>query len=380
MSNRDGGGLDIAVMFDAPEENWPSMELAGEMLFEQWRSNGSFNVVPTRVSIRIPSMVRRVRGAGSAAFNADRALARYIAYPIRAFAARRPGRLFHVVDHSYAQLVHALPGARTGVYCHDVDAFRPLLSSAPRGRARWRLALAHVLLRGLRAAAVVFYSTREVGRALEDLVPRSRLVQAPYGVGPEFNERPNPDDGAEAILSALEGRPFLLHVGSAVARKRLDVLFEIFARLHAKQPELRLVQQGATLSPSQRAHVERLGIGHALLQPPKLARTALAGLYRRASVVMVTSAAEGFGLPVIEALACGAPVIASDLPSLQEVGAQAALYAPVGDVPAWTAMVRAVLDESIVTPPRVARLDRARRFTWQEHARTLRDAYESLGD
>jgi glycosyltransferase involved in cell wall biosynthesis len=375
-----GDRLDIAVLFDAPEENWPSMDLAGEMLFEQWRTNPSLNVTPTRVSIRIPSIARRVPGAGSAAFNADRALVRYVAYPLRAFAARRSGRLFHVVDHSYAQLVHALPGHRTGVYCHDLDAFRPLLAPESHGRSPLRRTLARMLLRGMRAAAIVFHSTREAGRTLADcgLVPRSRLVLAPYGVGHEFNERGDPRDGADVVLSPLGGRPFLLHVGSEVPRKRLDVLFEVFARIRAAHPEVRLVQQGAALSAAQRAHVDRLAIGDALVQPPKLDRNALAGLYRRASVVLVTSEAEGFGLPVLEALACGATVVASDLPVLREVAGEAALYAPMGDVPAWTATVRAVLEGATLAPPKAARLARAGDFTWHEHARRLRDAYESL--
>ena len=183
-----------------------------------------------------------------------------------------------------------------------------------------------------RSAAVVFHSTREVGRALEGhgLVPRSRLVQAPYGVAPEFNATPDAADGTDGVLSHLRGRPFLLHVGSGIPRKRLDVLFEVFARLRTNHPDLCLVQQGASLTAAQRALVERLGIGDALLQPRKLARVTLAGLYRRASLVLVTSDYEGFGFPVIEALACGAIVLASDIPVLKEVGEDAALYAPVG--------------------------------------------------
>ena len=382
MSHPEGpqGRLDIAVFFDAPEENWPSMDLSGAMLFEQWRSSPSLGVAPTRVSIRIPSLVRRVAGPRSAAFNADRALTRYVAYPLRALATRRPGRLFHVVDHSYAQLVHALPGARTGVYCHDLDVFQPLLSPGKRPPSRAMRALARVLLEGMRSAAIVFHSTREVGSLLETrgLVERSRLVLAPFGVGAEFEPRHDPGDGAEGILSPLGGRPFMLHVGSGIPRKRLDVLFDVFARMRASHPALRLVQQGATLSSAQRAQIDKLAIGDVLLQPPKLDRSVLAGLYRRAAVVLVTSDAEGFGFPVLEALACGAVVVASDLPTLREVGGNAVLYAPMGDVSAWTAMVSAALDQPNSAPSRETRLARARTFTWEQHAQRLRDAYADL--
>ncbi|WNZ65866.1 glycosyltransferase [Myxococcus sp. MxC21-1] len=170
----------------------------------------------------------------------------------------------------------------------------------------------------------------------------------------------------------------MLHVGSAIPRKRLDVLFAVFAALRARYPELRLVQQGGALNGTQRAQVEALGIGDALLQPPRQERATLAGLYRRATAVLVTSEAEGFGLPVIEALACGAPVVASDLPVLREVGAAACTYCPVGDVPAWVESVAALLAGHDAQPSREARLTRASRFTWAAHARTVLDAYLRL--
>ncbi len=73
----------------------------------------------------------------------------------------------------------------------------------------------------------------------------------------------------------------------------------------------------------------------ALVQLPFLERPQLAALYRRASVVVLPSDREGFGLPVVEAMACGTPVIASDIPALREVGGAAALYCPPGDVGQW---------------------------------------------
>jgi glycosyltransferase involved in cell wall biosynthesis len=374
--------LDIALLFDSPEENWPSMDLVGDMLLDQWRSSASARVTPTRISIPIAPVVRRLPGAryGRTALNADRALSRYVAYPVRALMARRPGRFFHVVDHSYAQLVHVLPSSRTGVYCHDLDALRPVLERDGGSWPIWRRGLAWTLAAAMKSAALVFHSTREVGRSLErhGIAPRSRLVYAPYGAGPEFNAHPDPQDGADAALSGGAGHPFVLHVGSEIPRKRLDVLFEVFARLRSKLPELRLVQQGARLSDAQRAHAERLGIAQSLIQPPKLTRKALAGLYRRAAVVLVTSEAEGFGLPVIEALACGAVVIASDIPVLREVGENGALYAPVGDIPAWTEVVGAALADAPSVPPREHRIARAGTFTWNRHAETILEAYRGL--
>jgi glycosyltransferase involved in cell wall biosynthesis len=376
--------IDITVVLDSPDENWPSMDLAGEMLLEEWRSMPA--QVKTRcISLPIPRMARRLLGSQKQALNADRAFVRYLAYPARALVERRPNRFFHIADHSYAQTVYVLPARRTGVYCHDLDAFRAILTpeteQPDKASAPFR-ALARALLWGLKSAAVVFYSTREVGRALEahGIAPPSRLVHAPYGVAPEFDARHDPTDGTDGVLSRLRGQPFVLHVGSSATRKRLEVLFEVFARLRAQRPELHLVQQGAALTAEQQACVRRLGIEGAFVQPPKLARRTLAGLYRRAAVVLVTSDAEGFGFPVIEALACGAIVVASDIPVLREVGSDAALYAPVGDVQAWTEVAGAVLDGRTVSPTKELRTERASAFTWDRHAQTILAAYEDIAE
>jgi glycosyltransferase involved in cell wall biosynthesis len=372
---------ELALLMDPREEGWPSMDLVGEALLE------GLSAFPSEVSAHavrpsMPSVARRLPrlGGRNAAFNADRMLTRFGLYPGRALLARGRYDAFHVVDHTYAQLVHTLPAARTGVFCHDLDAFRSVLEPQREPRPAWFRLMARAQLSGLERAAVVFHSTQAVRSELlaHGVVDPSRLVWAPYGVASEYRPEPVPGDQSAELLAPLGGRPYLLHVGSAIPRKRLDVLFAVFAALRSRHPELRLVQQGGTLSPAQRAQVEALGIGDALLQPPRQERPTLAGMYRGASAVLVTSEAEGFGLPVIEALACGAPVVASDLPVLREVGEDACAYCPVGDVPAWVEAMDAVLTGRAPLSPREARLARAARFTWAAHARTVLDAYGRL--
>jgi glycosyltransferase involved in cell wall biosynthesis len=372
--------LRLALLMDPREEGWPSMDLVGEALHEGLAALGS-EVAVTGVRPTIPRLLRRLPRLGpQAAFNADRLLTRFGAYPARTLLARGRFDAFHVVDHSYAQLVHTLPAARTGVYCHDLDTFRSVLEPHREPRPAWFRLMARTTLLGLRRAAVVFHGTQAVRAELlaHGVVPAERLVWAPPGVSPEFRPEPSAADRSESVLAPLGGRPFLLHVGSSIPRKRLDVLFAVFAALRARHPELRLVQQGGALTPDQREQVSRLGLGHVLLQPPRLDRDTLAGLYRRALAVLVPSQAEGFGLPVIEALACGAPVVASDLPVLREVGADACTYCPVGHVEAWADALHALLSGQTPPPPRELRLERARRFTWHQHARTVLGAYQQL--
>ncbi|MCP3144172.1 glycosyltransferase [Pyxidicoccus xibeiensis] len=374
----------LALLMDPREEGWPSMDLVGEALLD------GLAAFPTEVSAEavrpaMPSVARRLPrlGARNAAFNVDRLLTRFGLYPGHALRARGRHDAFHVVDHTYAQLVHALPAERTGVYCHDLDAFRSVLEPQREPRPAWFRLMARAQLAGLERAALVFHSTQAVRSELlaRGVVDPARLVWAPYGVSPEYRPEPAPGDRSEDVLAPLGGRPYLLHVGSAIPRKRLDVLFAIFAALRERHPDLQLVQQGGTLNAAQRAQVEALGIGPALLQPPRQERPTLSGLYRRASAVLVTSDAEGFGLPVIEALACGAPVVASDLPVVREVGEDGCTYCPVGDVPTWVETLDSLLTGRQPPPPREARLARAARFTWAAHARTVLEAYlRLLGD
>ena len=220
-----------------------------------------------------------------------------------------------------------LPRSRTGVFCHDLDAIEAALPGDSTPVASWRWALARLQLGGLRRAAVVFHSTQGVrGRILDhDLVQGDRLVEAPYGVSDDF--------WAPSTVPLPPGvtPPYILQVGGNFPRKRLDVLFRVFAEVQRKLPNLQLVQQGATLDLPQQKLIRGLGIEHSLVQPTQLSRAQLAALYARAELVLIPSDREGFGLPLLEALAAGACVVASDIPTLREVGGSAVTYCPVAD-------------------------------------------------
>jgi glycosyltransferase involved in cell wall biosynthesis len=359
------------------------MDLAAEMLLREAQAACAGRVRAVRVCPpfrrrfgRLPWLGRR-----AAAFNADRLLNRTWDYP--RYLRRRVAEfdLFHVCDHSYAQLVHALPAERTGVHCHDLDAFRCLIEPRRDLRPRWFRAVARRILRGLQKAAVVFCTTETIRDqiAAHGLFDPARLVHAPNGVAPEFTADPVGAGGeALADLPIPAGRPFLLHVGSCIPRKRIDVLLEVFARVSGRRPDLALVQVGGSWTAPQQRQVARLGVGSAVVQVRGLSRGRLAALYRAAAVVLQPSEAEGFGLPVVEALACGAAVVASDLPVLREVGGSAADYCPVADVAAWAEAVDRLLAEPDSAPPRAARLAQARRYSWTAFARTVVENYERL--
>jgi glycosyltransferase involved in cell wall biosynthesis len=367
----------LAVIRDYRSEGWPSMDLCADQLLAHLAVDGDLTAKDfcppfRRLVQRLPLVGRR-----RAAFNFDRLVNRhhFLSTELRRRAAGFD--VFHVVDHSYAHVVLSLPSGRAGVYCHDLDAFRCLLEPARDPRPRWFRRLASQTLRGLRAAAVVFHGTSAIREQLllHDLVDSDRLVQAPYGVASEFTQE---GSAADCPPQCLPSEPILLHVGSHIPRKRVDVLIDVFAAVRARIPEMKLVQVGPTWSLDSASRIDQLGVAESVVQMRGLSRGQLAALYRRATVVVVPSESEGFGLPVIEALACGAPVVASDIPTLREAGGTAAVYCPVGDVPAWAeATLQVVSDPGTATSKEIRR-SHARRFSWQEHARVIGDAYHRL--
>ncbi len=375
----------LALLCDFREEAWHSMDLAGDMLLEQLAGDASLGLTPERVCPPFRRRLTRLPRVGSrgGAVNADRLLNRLWDYPRHARSIRRRFDLFHVVDHSYSQVIHELPADRTGVYCHDLDTFRCLVRPDLEPRPAWFRGMTRRILAGMQKASVVFHSTLAVREQIvqSGWIDPSRLVHAPLGICPEFTHAAPPVEPSDELLASagLRGHPFLLHVGSCIARKRIDVLLEVFAQLTRSRPELRLVQVGGEWTHPQLEQIARLGIGPRLLQRRGLTRPHIASLYRRAALVLQTSEAEGFGLPVIEALACGAPVIASDIPVLREVGGPAATFCPVADIGAWATATDKVVGGTPHPTPLVERLRWARRYSWAEHARTIAAAYRPLG-
>ena len=379
----------VAIVSDLREERWHSMDLVAEMLLLNLKAPDLRVVDPTEVR---PAMVRRLTklplvGSARLAETADRITNRVWDYPRWLEARREEFDVFHVVDHSYANLVTVLPANRTVVTCHDLDAFQGVLPGS-RGGTIVSRALAHRLLEGLSTAArIVCVSTAGRDELIShDIVPASRVTVIPNGVHPTCTHRPDPraDREVQDLLGPASYRSVeLLHVGSTIERKRIDVLLEIVAVLRRWWPMLRLIRVGDTFTSAQERQVRRLGLEDAITVLPFVDRRVLASLYRRATLLLQPSEREGFGLPVAEAMACGTPVVASRIAALVEVGGRAATYCPVGDVRAWVAAISELLDERSAAPNDwrarcAASLAQAGRFSWREHARRMTALYRDL--
>lgn len=373
----------VGIVFDYAAENWPSMDLVGDLLVDGLRRHAP-RYAPEPIRPEMPRPFGRWLGAR--AHNADRLVGRHLAYP-RSLRRAAGMDLYHVVDHSYAQLVHALPARRTIVTCHDLDAFRSLLQPERDPRPLWFRAMMKHVLGGLgRAAHVVCDSDAVRAELLEyRVLPADRVSTVPLAAHPDFRADPDPtaDMHAATLLgSAPPDAADLLHVGSTAPRKRISLLLRAAAPVLAANPRARVVRVGGPLEAAHRELAEALGIARRIVEVPWVPRPLLAALYRRAALVVSTSEREGFGLPLVEAMACGAPVLASGLPVYREVGGSAVRYVE-GDAPApWSAamagMLAGLVDEGARRAARAASLERARLYGLHRFAAGIAAVYDRV--
>jgi glycosyltransferase involved in cell wall biosynthesis len=376
--------LTVGVVCDYAEEGWPSMDLAAELLVAGLREHAP-GWEPAALRPPMPRAFGQVL-RGRTGRNADRLVARHLAYP--RWLRRHAGGmdLYHVVDHSYAHLVHALPAERTVVTCHDLDAFRSVLDPAREPRPAWFRAMANRLLSGLRRAAFVVCDSDVVHAELLSygVLPPDRVSTVPLPAHPDFSAEPDAGADAEAarLLGAAEGHADLLHVGSTVARKRIPLLLKAFAQVAPVVPGARLIRVGGPLEPEQRRIAEEYEILDRIVQVPFVERRTLAAIYRRAALVVYPSEREGFGLPLVEAMACGATAVASDLPVFREVAGDAVQYVARDDPDGWAQAVCGAIDR-LAAPEgraeaRTAALRRAERFALATYAQSIAKIYEDV--
>jgi glycosyltransferase involved in cell wall biosynthesis len=227
-----------------------------------------------------------------------------------------------------------------------------------------------------RILTVSAFSASEICRAYQ--IDPQRITVTPLGVDPAFSPV-DPDVACE--LPAGVAAPFLLHVGDLHERRNLtmlvDAVFE--ARRHfgaASALSLVLVGSDRGVGDALRRIAQEAGAPDAVVLLGDVSEDRLRALYRCATALVYPSFYEGFGLPLIEAMASATPVIASSAASIPEVVGDAAVVLDPADPPAWTdAIVRIVNDEALRDRLRAAGLTRASQFTWRRTAELTLDVY-----
>ncbi len=178
----------------------------------------------------------------------------------------------------------------------------------------------------------------------------------------------------------LTGRPYLLSVGTVQPRKNYRLLIRAFSSIIEQWPhELVIAGGNGWLFEETLAEADRLGISDRVRFLGFVDDEDLPALYSGATIFLFPSLYEGFGLPPLEAMACGAPVVVSNASCLPEVVGQAAMQLPAGDEDAWRTALLELLPDNVRRSHMVAAgLIRAREFTWEKAARQLRGIYQEL--
>jgi glycosyltransferase involved in cell wall biosynthesis len=285
------------------------------------------------------------------------------------------------VDVFHATNFVAPPSRRaaTVVTIHDLTYLRhPEMVTAASARYR------DLVPRALRRGATVCTPTAAVGAEVADAyrLPPERLVVTPLGVDPAWRAA-TPPDPAWLAATGLPER-YLLFVGSREPRKNLPTLLAAYRQLlGGLVPGAGRGASGSPVPPL--VLVGPAGWGEALdlaglpaeavRTPGYLPEDDLARVVAGAAALVFPSWYEGFGLPALEALACGTPVVASDLPALREVLDDQAELVPPGDAAALADALARVLEDPGGEPARTARRTRAAPFTWAACAQATLTAY-----
>jgi glycosyltransferase involved in cell wall biosynthesis len=234
--------------------------------------------------------------------------------------------------------------------------------------------------RGARMILTPSESTRrDVVRLLRVDPGRVRVI--PYAASPSFRPQPTAPEALEALHGIRP--PYFLYVGTLEPRKNLARALRAFAQVAPALPQCRFVivgQKGwryaevlrAADHPSLRGRVDFLGY---------LPEEKLPALYAHALALVYPSLYEGFGLPVVEAMACGTPVLTSRSSSLLEIGEGAALLVDPTDEKALAdALLALATDEGLRAKLTRLGLERARTFSWERTGRETVAAYQEVYD
>ena len=291
--------------------------------------------------------------------------------------ASRHSDLLHV-PHFNAPLLHRGPLI--------VSIMDVIHLSSPAYRRKWStLFYARPMLNAVarRADHIVTVSNFSKNQIMQTLgIPGSRITVIPCGVGKEFTASLLPSESQGVARTLGLQLPFILYVGNLKPHKNVKTLLRAFAHLRKRRGlrhSLLIVGDDTRWKPAVVQECRNLGMGECTTFAPKLSQSVLPLVYAAADLLVMPSTVEGFGLPVLEAMACGTPVVASSAASLPEVAGRAALYFDPRSAEELAVQIERILQTpGLRASLRELGIERARQFSWEEAARRHIDLYSGL--
>jgi glycosyltransferase involved in cell wall biosynthesis len=258
-------------------------------------------------------------------------LDKFLIFPPRLMKTSRHFDLVHVLDHSNSMYLKFVSGRHTLITCHDLLAVRAARGEFPQVIIGWtgRL-LQRWILSGLRGAEYAICVSEKTAKDLRQLTaddcPQIRIIY--NGLNCEYGPGASLSAGLVARLGLPPEPLYLIHVGgNSWYKNRLGVLciFSHFARLPGNAG-YKLVMVGTNLTPEMVKFVRENGLSDRVIEAVGIGSSELRQLYCNASALLFPSFEEGFGWPVLEAQACGCPVVTTGRPPMTEVAGEAAIF------------------------------------------------------
>ena len=293
--------------------------------------------------------------------------------------------IYHIVDHSNAHVAYWLTAKRKPIVvtCHDLVQF--VYPSILKDQARFpavSMASWKYSVRGMKCAdRIVAVSTNTAADVTKMLnIPPERISAVPNGVDPLLRQLPAVT--VAAIRARYERSPTtfcLLNVGSNHQRKNIFTIFQVLVALRDRGVVVKLWKVGDEFTTAQQDFIAAHDLESMITFIGTPDKATLLEIYNAADVLLAPSLYEGFGLTVLEAMACGTPVIAANVSSLPEVAGSAAILVAPLDVTAIADAVCALQQDPALRHSYIDRgLARAQLFPWSKSAHQVAQIYQTL--
>ncbi len=322
---------------------------------------------------------------GASADGADRGMfhyRKYLKYQWEAF--RRKGDVNHITDHSYGHLVFSLDPRRTVVTFHDAVLMRLMdRTLSARSYPRWRILAQRYSFKGIeraRKVIAVSHASKEDFLRYAGRFDPGDVEVIHNGIDTAFGPARD-EDRLKVVRERCRldpGLHYVLHVGHNGFYKNVEGLFRALSEL---EDDVHLLKVGSLFDRDQARKLVRYGLSHRVHVIENASRLDMPVLYHVGTLLLFPSIHEGFGLPVLEAMACGTPVICSDIPVLREVASDAALFYHPRDHQGMAEGVRRLIADNTLRGGLVQRgLERASAFGWDRCARAVYRIYRKIHD
>ncbi|MGF1523908.1 MAG: glycosyltransferase family 4 protein [Leptolyngbyaceae cyanobacterium] len=308
---------------------------------------------------------------------------RYWRYPAR--LDQFEADIFHVIDHGDGYLNARLRRAQrpSVVTCHDlINLIRP---DTFKGRARFPLISMAAWRRGVegmhQANHIITVSSQTKQDVIQQMgIPSQRITVVPNGVNAIF-QRLAPDEiqAARQHYGLTKDHLCLLNVGSNNARKNIATILEVVSLLKQQGVAVYFWKVGADFTVDQAEIIRAKGLEDCVSYLGKPDEETLVKLYNAADILVAPSTYEGFGLTVLEAMACGTAVVTSNVTSLPEVAGDAALFVDPMDKDAIVEAILKLHTNLSLRDQLIQKgLERVKAFTWERTAEQVVKVYEEV--